>query len=255
MTSEFETNEQAQSRGSASEKAQVQDLSLLSMMPSRPPVASCSLDMHTKELDSVGPYLTNRVDSLWYCPGSERAYSKHEFSTVNTETGKQVELDDIFSKESLYDALMKNDVVKSALATVNEQPGNFDELEKSLENKRNGSGMQVQVTDHFGQYPSEKLDAVLNDHVLSNFAFDSVVTDFENDPTVNVSLLLDSGSEMLRNTLPYISIQLPVPAAQVKDFNLANSTSRGFLMKDSEKMGKETEKHFNVNAPYRPPQL
>ena len=190
----------------------------------------CSEEVHTKELAKVGPYLTKQVDINTYCQGNAHPGDSHEFRTIDTRGGRQMDLRELFKKDDIYSALMNDKIVQYALSSTHAKPKNFDELEAVL-GASNGLGIGV-----FKERPGKPpLDIYLNKNMFRNFSFHHL-----EENKIAVRLLPDYGSEISRNVMTQLGIALPVPAALKNAFRDAEQAKKGFLMKDSAAKGKET---------------
>jgi hypothetical protein len=213
---------------------------------------TCSLDTKTKELASFGPYTTKHIDIEQYCPGAAHPSDINKFRTMDASSGEQVKLTDLFKKEDIYNALMQNDSLQKALSKENEQPKNFDELEKLL-SKPNTPGLLLDAKSlQFPEIPQMK--GYLDEKALSNFALDSVTADHFGDAAVDVKLLLDYEGEAARNSLPTIDIWLPINEDKLlrkEIMDAAMQKDGGFLMKDSQYLGSSNSSHKEIPNPFQ----
>lgn len=196
----------------------------------------CVESTNTQVLSRVGPYVSKEIDVNTKCAGGTHPSDSHEFRTIDsTAGGKSLNLTDLFKKEDIYDALMNDKIVQSALSSVHAHPKNFEELQKTL-NIDDGLGIGV-YQERPGKDP---VDIYLNNHILSNFAFHHM-----DGNKVAVRLLPDFGSEAARNKMTQLGIDLPIPAGMEDAFANASGGNGGFLMKDSRTKGTKTSNHRN----------
>lgn len=209
---------------------------------------TCTEDTNIKQLAKVGPFVQSRIDKDIYCEGAAHPSDEHIFSTTNKVTMEPQKLQDIFKKEDIYNALMKDKMVQTALELNKdnlyfEHPKDFDELQADLSGK-DGLGLFV---DDAGKKDSDGNDVTfrLNDKILSDFAFHNVKGNF-----VGTRLLMDYTSEASRNAMYQLGVYLPIPPGMARDFQAAaNHTNGSFLMKDSAKFGKTFTKHREWESP------
>lgn len=193
---------------------------------------ACTEDTHTKELSKVGQFASIEIDVKSNCQRAVHSTDSHEFKTTAAD-GKRLRLTDIFKAEDIYEALMGDTVVRTALSSINAHPKNFYELQREL-SRDDGLGVGV-FQSRPGKAP---LDVFLNNNMLSNFAFHHVEGN-----KIAVRLLLDYGSESTRNQMTQLGVALPIPAGLKNAFANASSRADGFLMKDSGVYGKKTSRH------------
>lgn len=198
---------------------------------------ACKEDIHSKELSKVGPLVSIEIDTKSNCEGAAHSTDSHEFKTMAAD-GKRLRLTDIFNKDDIYEALMQDKVVQSALSSINAHPKNFYELQREL-SRDDGLGVSV----FQGRPGKDPLDIFLNNNMLSNFAFHHLEGN-----KVAVRLLADYGSEAARNQMTQLGIALPIPAGLKNALANASSGAGGFLMKDSRANGKETSSHRNYEV-------
>lgn len=196
----------------------------------------CNEDIATKQLSSVGHYLSTRVEKEGDCTGAAHPYSVHKFSTIDKDTTEPVTLTDIFSSSDIFKALMNDKVVSKALSDANLHPRNFYELKKHL------STEFIPVSTDIN---GNEIGSALNEKILTDFAFHHLD---KNGKNVAVRLLMDYSGEASRGSAEQLGILLPVPEELKQDLIDASNKKHGFLMKDSITEGKE--RHFSRTFPF-----
>jgi hypothetical protein len=186
----------------------------------------CTNTTDTKELSSVGPYLSVKKDLDNFCPSAAHPSNSHDVNT--TRNGKPVTLTDIFKSKDVFEALMNDRIVKDAMKSVGQNPHNLDEFKAVFSNY--GS-----INIYEERPDKEPVSAELNANALDHFAFHHL-----DGNKVAVRLKLDPSGEADRNIEDYLGILLPVPPELKQDFRAAESGKKGFLMKDSPAKGKAT---------------
>jgi hypothetical protein len=193
----------------------------------------CTKDTDVQELSKVGPYLSKRTDIDTMCPGAAHPGNQHDYATVDTRSGKELVITDIFKKDDVYKALINDKLVQKALNSVHENPKNFEELDALLKSD-DGMGI-VYVKDN----PTKESDLFrLDESVLSEFAFHHLSGD-----KVAVRMKLNTVGGVDRNCVNELGVLLPTPAALKNDLQAADKHKNGFLMKDSDRFGKKTSTH------------
>lgn len=200
----------------------------------------CTEDVVVKQRAKVGPYEQIQVDKESYCEGAAHPSDEHRYSTFDSRSHEQLKLTDIFKREDIYAALMKDPLVRKALDSddaIYRNPKNFEELESDLYG-RDGLGVVL--------FDSGKKDSAgnevsfrLSDRILTDFAFHDV-----KNGMVGTRLLPDYASEASRNAMYQLGVYLPIPSGMEAEFrDAANRRNGEFLMKDSAKLGKVSQRH------------
>jgi hypothetical protein len=192
--------------------------------PERPQQNTCTENISTQELSRVGIYQTTKVETYTECAQAAHPSMAHDFHTIDKNTTLPVRLDQIFNTTDIYNALVKDKVVSKALNDANLHPTNYSDLQDMLQNK----SIFVDNDAKGGE-----IHSMLNDKILSNFAFLDVKGD-----KVAVRLLMDYAGEAARYSEDQLGILLPIPRSLRQDLLEASQGKHGnFLMKDSETKG------------------
>ncbi|MEB3221927.1 MAG: hypothetical protein VKS61_07590 [Candidatus Sericytochromatia bacterium] len=137
----------------------------------------------------VGRYLSTEVMNT----GTPRGGAAHPWvnktlETLDMATGKPVSLDTLFPAHSLFDAMMKDSVVKEALAGA--KPKNLEELREALAGKKTQDGLF--------RFPTEGL--------FDHFSFHHVKGD-----QVAVRLALEPAAGVSRGTYAQLGLYMAIP--------------------------------------------
>ncbi|MEB3327651.1 MAG: hypothetical protein VKQ33_00290 [Candidatus Sericytochromatia bacterium] len=137
----------------------------------------------------VGRYLGTEVLNAGSLPGAAHPWATRTLETLDMATGKPVSLDALFPAHAIFEAMMKDPVVKQALAGA--RPKNLEELRDALAGKKTPDGAYV--------FPQEGL--------FDHFSFHHVKGD-----QVAVRVALPSAVEAARGTYAQLGLYLPIPA-------------------------------------------
>jgi hypothetical protein len=205
----------------------------------------CTQDVDVSQLAKVGPYTQILVNKDTFCEGAAHPSDSHNFITVDNRSLEPLSLTDIFKREDIYKAMMKDPAVQKALETedaIYKNPKDYDELESDLYGK---DGLGIMVWNAGNDKAGNEVSFRLGNEVLTNFAFHHV-----KDGMVGVRLLPDYAAEVTRNAMWQIGIYLPIPKGMEAAFKDAAAEKKGsFLMKDSDKHSKPFERHMEWERP------
>lgn len=164
-----------------------------------------------------------------YVPGAAHPWANTTFSTVDMETGKPLSLTDVFSKEALYQALMKDKLVKQALGGA--KPANFDALVEALHGK-----------------PAPDYSYRFSREMFQNFTFNHLEGN-----QVAVRMAVPYGVEAWRGTLTQLGLLLPMSAltgvVSETDLRRAADRTAGILWSEASKIGQETSIEMKNGVP------
>lgn len=151
-----------------------------------------TFDISAALASQVGKYMSYS-ERAWFYGAEQRGTRETTLRTVDMTTGKPASLSDIFPKEAIYQALMKDPIVQKTLAGA--KPANLEQLTTALEGKM--------TPDHTFKFPEANM--------LEQFAFDHV-----NGNQVAVRLALPGGIQAADSFMKQVGIYLPIPASLSK---------------------------------------
>jgi hypothetical protein len=146
----------------------------------------------------VGRYLGTEVLDSGSIPGAAHPWASKTLETLDMQTGKPVSLDTLFPAHAIFDAMMKDPVVKQALAGA--KPKNLEELRVALADKTTPDGVYL--------FPQEGL--------FENFSFHHVKGD-----KVAVRLALPNAVEAARGTYAQLGLYMDIPNELKQDLKRA----------------------------------
>ncbi|MEB3195942.1 MAG: hypothetical protein VKP62_01955 [Candidatus Sericytochromatia bacterium] len=165
----------------------------------------------------VGRYLGTEVTDSGSIPGAAHPWATKTLETLDMATGKRVSLDTLFPAHAIFDAMMKDPVVKQALAGA--KPRNLEELRVALAGKKTPDGA------HF--FPEEGL--------FEHFSFHHVKGN-----QVAVRLALPNAVEAARGTYAQLGLYMDIPKELNQDLMRAAGATEyraGVLWEELERKG------------------
>ncbi len=173
----------------------------------------------------VGRTLGFQEASSGYLPGAAHDWASTTLKTVDMASGKPVALTDVFSKDALYEALMKDPLVKQELARGLSRglfrapkPANFEALVSFLDGRQSADGRH-------------RFDRSM----LENFTFENVQGN-----QVHVKMAVPYGVEVFRGTLTELNLTLPTKAltgfVSETDLRRAGDRTAGILGSEARKL-------------------
>jgi len=173
----------------------------------------------------VGRYLGTEVLDSGSMPGAAHPWASKTLETLDMATGKPVSLDTLFPAHAIFDAMMKDPVVKQALAGA--KPKNLEELRDALADKTTPDGVYF--------FPKDGL--------FEHFSFHHVKGD-----QVAVRLALPNAVEGARGTYAQLGLYMDMPRELKQDLMRAAGTTEyraGVLWDELERKGGNPATRFH----------